>query len=394
MVLYLPLIDVLAQLGTRLLLAAGAVHGESGWLGFADLRLILAAAVATLAVLLASLRPMPALRWLAVPAMVLQALAWITLLTQAYQREQLPPPGTGVAMLLVWLGLAWCLKTWRAQWAVSDAGLKGLHFGRVIAPWLMLPPVISLNLMPWLVGDYAIAQEMADSGWVVEGMWPDYIAAWAAIGLLFTGLAQVRRAGWPLEPLQTWYGRAVIPLAALWSLLLVVYWNLRQDGSMAPLPYLPVLNPLDLTTGFVALLLADLWRLHGGQASDDQRRLAVRASMALAFGWFNLMLLRTAAQFLGLPYRFEPLYQSQFVQAMLSIVWTLCAFALMRYAVRRLSKPLWMVGAALLGVVVLKLFVIDLSNVGSVARIVSFMGVGGLMLLIGYLAPLPREEGK
>jgi uncharacterized membrane protein len=29
-----------------------------------------------------------------------------------------------------------------------------------------------------------------------------------------------------------------------------------------------------------------------------------------------------------------------------------------------------------------------------VARIVSFMGVGGLMLLIGYLAPLPREEGK
>ena len=48
----------------------------------------------------------------------------------------------------------------------------------------------------------------------------------------------------------------------------------------------------------------------------------------------------------------------------------------------------------ILGVVVLKLFAIDLSNSGSVARIVSFMGVGGLMLLIGYLAPLPREDGK
>ena len=390
-VLYLPLIDVLAQLGTRLLLAAGAVHGESGWLGFADTRLILAAAVATLAVLAASAWRSPVLRWLAVPAMVLQALAWITLLTQAYQREQLPPPGTGVAMLLVWLGLAWCLRTWRGRWEISDAGIKGLHFGRVIAPWLMLPPVVSLNLMPWLVGDYAIAQEMAESGWVVAGMWPDYIAAWAAIGLLFAGLVQVRRAGWPLEPVHAWYGRVVIPLAALWSLLLVVYWNLRQDGSMAPLPYLPILNPLDLTTGFVALLLADLWRMHGEQANDAQRRLALRASMALGFGWFNLMLLRTAAQFLGLPYRFEPLYHSQFVQAMLSIVWTLCAFAVMRYAVRRLSKPLWMIGAALLGVVVLKLFLIDLRNVGTVGRIVSFMGVGGLMLLIGYLAPLPRE---
>ena len=160
---------------------------------------------------------------------------------------------------------------------------------------------------------------------------------------------------------------------------------------MAPLPYLPVLNPLDLTSGFVALLLADLWRLNGAHASADQRRIVLRASMALAFGWFNLMLLRTAAKYLGLPYRFDPLYHSQFVQAMLSLVWTLCAFALMRYAVRKLSKPLWMIGAALLGVVVLKLFLIDLKSVGSVARIVSFMGVGGLMLLIGYLAPLPRE---
>jgi len=40
--------------GLTLLLAAGAVHGDSGWLGFADTRLILAAAVATLAVLAAS----------------------------------------------------------------------------------------------------------------------------------------------------------------------------------------------------------------------------------------------------------------------------------------------------------------------------------------------------
>jgi hypothetical protein len=32
---------------------------------------------------------------------------------------------------------------------------------------------------------------------------------------------------------------------------------------------------------------------------------------------------------------------------------------------------------------------VDLSGIGTVARIVSFMGVGGLMLLIGYLAPLP-----
>jgi len=135
-----------------------------------------------------------------------------------------------------------------------------------------------------------------------------------------------------------------------------------------------------------------VWRTRGPSV---RWQLAMqRLAMFFAFAWFNLMLLRTAAAYLGLPYRFDDLYASQFVQAMLSLVWTLSAFGLMRFAVRRLSKPLWMLGAALLAVVVLKLFLIDLKNVGSVARIVSFMGVGGLMLLIGYLAPLPRETER
>ena len=50
-----------------------------------------------------------------------------------------------------------------------------------------------------------------------------------------------------------------------------------------------------------------------------------------------------------------------------------------------------MTGAALLGVVVLKLAVNDLGNTGTVARIVSFIGVGVLLMVIGYLAPVPPK---
>jgi len=53
------------------------------------------------------------------------------------------------------------------------------------------------------------------------------------------------------------------------------------------------------------------------------------------------------------------------------------------------ARPIWMVGAVLLGIVVVKLFLVDLASVGSLMRIVSFMAVGGLMLVIGYFAPLP-----
>jgi len=55
----------------------------------------------------------------------------------------------------------------------------------------------------------------------------------------------------------------------------------------------------------------------------------------------------------------------------------------------RMERALWIAGAALLAVVVGKLFLVDLSSTGTVARIVSFLGVGVLLLIIGYLAPVP-----
>jgi len=52
------------------------------------------------------------------------------------------------------------------------------------------------------------------------------------------------------------------------------------------------------------------------------------------------------------------------------------------------------VGAALLALVVAKLFLVDLAQVGTVERIVSFIGVGLLLLLIGYLAPVPPRRSE
>jgi uncharacterized membrane protein len=51
-------------------------------------------------------------------------------------------------------------------------------------------------------------------------------------------------------------------------------------------------------------------------------------------------------------------------------------------------------GASLLAALILKLFVVDLGNVGGVARIVSFLATGLLILVIGYFAPLPPKTEK
>jgi uncharacterized membrane protein len=64
-------------------------------------------------------------------------------------------------------------------------------------------------------------------------------------------------------------------------------------------------------------------------------------------------------------------------------------------ATRRRLRPLWMVGAVLLAAVVAKLFLIDLGALSGLPRVVAFLGVGILLLGIGYLSPLPpaADEG-
>ena len=64
----------------------------------------------------------------------------------------------------------------------------------------------------------------------------------------------------------------------------------------------------------------------------------------------------------------------------------------MLFATRRVNRWLWASGASLMAVVVVKLFIIDLAKVGGVERIVSFIAVGVLMLVIGYVAPVPPRR--
>jgi uncharacterized membrane protein len=72
-----------------------------------------------------------------------------------------------------------------------------------------------------------------------------------------------------------------------------------------------------------------------------------------------------------------------------TLLWGITAFILMVIAHKRLQRKLWIMGAALMGLVVAKIFLLDLAQHGSVERIVSFIGAGLMLLVMGYFAPLP-----
>jgi uncharacterized membrane protein len=60
---------------------------------------------------------------------------------------------------------------------------------------------------------------------------------------------------------------------------------------------------------------------------------------------------------------------------------------------RRRLRAQWIAGAGLIALVVAKLFFVELLNAAGWARVVSFIGVGVLLLIIGYIAPLPPRHG-
>jgi uncharacterized membrane protein len=115
---------------------------------------------------------------------------------------------------------------------------------------------------------------------------------------------------------------------------------------------------------------------------------------AAAFVWLNAAAARTVHHWGGVPYTLEAMHQSVLFHAVISVLWGTAALTAMVWANRSGIRRLWFAGAGLLGLEVVKLFLVDLSGTGTVARIVSFLAVGALMLVIGFYAPLPPADKK
>jgi uncharacterized membrane protein len=339
-----------------------------------------------------------ALRLFSATSWVALAPATLTVLAMLYLDQELP-----TALIWTGFGAAWAasetlLRLWPASgWELPAFVLKPIHALRTAGPWLMLWKAGQIAIGAYLYGANEQAQLLAEGGWRVSGSWANFLPAWAMMLVLVWLIRRSAAQRWPVAPLAPWYRHLVLPAATAWSLVLAAVWNLFQDGSMAPLPYVPLLNPLDMTTAFALLLGAFCYRMLrqdrdalSTQANAQIARLPL-AGMVYAYVWLNLILLRSAAHYLDIDYRAGSLFASLFVQAMLSLMWSITAMVIMRRATRTHARRWWMVGAGFLALVVAKLFLVDLAGSGSVSRIVSFVGVGGLMLLIGYLAPYPGE---
>ncbi len=271
----------------------------------------------------------------------------------------------------------------RGEESIRVSWLAVLHaFGVIVAA------ILGAIELEWQAAEYS----EPGSAWSLAAR----IVVPAALVLLISSRAADGR--WPVASHAGAYRLGgVIPLVvamALWSL----HINVSHAGGSYRLPYFPLLNAIDLGHIFAALAIVNAWlalRRSGLEAPSALRGTAGAAfAGTIAFIWLNAVLLRTLHHWDDIPYDFDSMASSVEVQAALSVFWAFLALATMIVATRIGRRILWMAGAGLMIVVVAKLVLVDLSRLGGIERIVSFIGVGALMLVIGYFSPVPPRRAQ
>ena len=212
---------------------------------------------------------------------------------------------------------------------------------------------------------------------------------------LAMGLFKIRNIKiWPFmtHPKSYFQHGLMILFFILWVLLVTV--NLTPAGESTLISYLPIINILDIS-GIIFILFA--WKVlssHVLHLSHEVNKLALIALPITAFVFLNASMLRIFHYWYGIDYKFNAMISSFMVQSAFSILWSLTAVILMVLASKKKWRVVWLTGLGLIVAVVIKLFLVDMSASGTIARIVAFLSVGLLLSLVGYFSPLPPDIQK
>ncbi len=327
-------------------------------------------------------------------SLLFTAFAAITAAVAAALRGAVPWPRLGwIVVGVALLGPLLALGTW-----IDRDGLPGLRenvywlawFGVMLVGLLRLrePEQRAISLghvgvlgtAAFLYG-LALHEEAARGG--LDDAWR-FAAGWAPLAVLL--LATWRLPGvacWPLADrfgryAPRWFVPGLAALALGWSMGLV------ERGGSAPLPHLPLLNPLELFQLGTLLVLVGVARRRG-----ERDLLALLAGAGLVLVTFAG--LRAVHHYGDAPWS-PAILSDHAAQATLTVIWSLAGVLAWVIGSRRRHFGVWLAGAILMGVVLLKLLLVDRQFFGDLTGIVSFLAVGALLVLVGRIAPTPPRS--
>ena len=260
-----------------------------------------------------------------------------------------------------------------ALWQARESAQKSMVVAHLAMLW-------SIGLLLTLQVDH-----FADTNGLAQG-WR-FLATVAPLAVLSFLLWKLPAAAWPREARFPRYAAGwFVPVFALVAFTWVV--GLFLEGGALPLQYIPLFNPLELAlVGTGALMYA-----YARERWTGLRPL-LRGWPLVGFAFVTVATLRAVHHLHGEPWS-ESVLDSGFSQTALTVVWTLIGVGAWILGSRRGNRPLWMAGAVLMAIVVLKLLLVDRQYFGDITGIVSAMFVGLLMVGVGYIAPTPPRQPR
>lgn len=294
------------------------------------------------------------------------------------------------------------------EWETANMNMAPLH--HLITMWLLM---------------FIISHETV---WNLSRLFPppEYSPLWSgifqaalpALWIMLLMLRGERLIPWPVGKNAGYYLNHGVAVPALFLVLWLV-WRNFDPGNPAPLPYIPLVNPLELSQIFILFVVYYYLFRHPHRESGHGHAAGTllkppplkppaRKNLTdllpghstawglagLIFLWINFVTGRVVHHYSAVSFTWKALHRSVIFQTSISILWSVTALGITVWATKTRRRKVWFCGAVLLGMVVLKLFTVDLAGTRSLSRIISFLAVGALMLIIGYFSPLPPTNGE
>ncbi|MBD9436966.1 DUF2339 domain-containing protein [Pseudoxanthomonas sp. PXM03] len=309
------------------------------------------------------------------------ALAWTTLAALASAvplalwqsgAHQQPFAGHGG-----WAWLAYAVLGVRSLMCLRDSEHR-LAGAAQFVWWLVWPLAASL-LLAWLPEH-------------VEGMGDGWQAGLIALPWLVVVALALFRWHWLAAPLGGRFDAWRTPLLGTLFAALGLWWmgSLFVAGGAAPLPWIPVLNPMELAQLATLVLLLRWWMPEARVLPPTQ----IVLLSTLAFVWITSVVLHAVHHWGGVPWS-DSLISGSLAQTSLTVTWSVLGVLGWVIGSRRGQRMLWLGGAVLMAVVLAKLVFVDRQHLGNLLGIGSFMAYGLLCTVVGYLAPAPpRRSGQ
>ena len=187
----------------------------------------------------------------------------------------------------------------------------------------------------------------------------------------------------------------------------IVYYliaGLSMSGQIIYWSYIPIINPLEESAIF-SLLMFSVWiKLMPNYVQFDNKttnsgilniplpNLILVSLMTLTFLWGNSVVLRCLSQIFDITWNAYTLWHNNIVQMTASLLWMLSAVILIAIGHRYSLRKIWYSGQLIQITVIIKLIFVDIQETDGLLRAFAFIGVALLMLLIGYLAPIPPKK--